>query len=355
MKRQIFQVAVMLLSMIALSQAKAATITEFYYLSQVPSFSNLIINNHYNPADPNNPNVVQSTFQANGTPQLMANNIAVTSHNYQFLPLSPTVWSGAQWTGLEPTDRTSNSQRGLGVIGSLPTYGATAFQIDGYKVGMHLNTFAPDANSPTLPTKYSAASLQYAIGFSPQPQIWLRDDLLCMSGQANIASSYSAGSVNQVIFTMLFFNSMDQQSFFLNVILYDSRAGLPIRDVVHLDTQGTGLAIVISYAQSQTYSNPNVIYTSSVPGYGNLLTPAYTGSFLSGNRDYGFCISKPQFQRILNDINVLNAASMRPLLSADLTRYRLHVALIGPEIETTNGRGRVGMSVNQMYVYRLRP
>ncbi|MBL8511220.1 MAG: hypothetical protein JNM52_06205 [Betaproteobacteria bacterium] len=335
--------------------AMAATITEFYYVPQIPSFSNIRINNPYNPADPNNPNFYQNTFQANGTPQLMANNIVVTSQNYQFLPLSPTVWSGSQWTGLEPADRTNNSQQAVGVVGSSPNYGSTVFQKDGYKVGMHLNTFAQSASAPNLPTKYSAASLQYAIGFSPGPQVWLSDDLLCMSGQANIATSYSAGSVNQVVFTMRFTDPATVNKFFLNVTMYDSRPGFPIRDIVIVDQQDTGRPIVISFTQSQSNPNPNVIYTSSIPGYGNPLTPALVGSFLSGNRDYGYCMSKAQFLRALNDINVLNAARMKPLLSTDPTRYRLDLALIGPEIETTNGRGHVGMSVNQLYVYRLRP
>lgn len=335
--------------------AMAATITEFYYSPQIPSFSNIRINNPYHPADPNNPNFYQNTFQANGTPQLMANNIVVTSKNYRFLPLSPTVWSGVQWTGLDPVDRSSNSQQAVGKVGSSPPFGSTVFQMSGYDVGMHLNTFSQATDTPNLPTKYTAASLQYAVGFSPTKQVWLKDDLLCMSGQANIASSYSAGSVNQVVMAMLFTDSVTGRSFFLSVQMYDSRPNFPIRDSVIIDGQDTGNAILLSFAQSQSNPNPNVIYSSPVPGYGNPLTPVYVGSFLSGSRDYGFCISKAQFQRGINDANTILAARQRPLLSTTLTNYGLYTALIGPEIETSGGRGHVGMTVNRIYVYRLRP
>jgi hypothetical protein len=318
------------LCFVAAQPAFSQTITEFYYTPQNGSLQNLVVNNANNPPP------------ANGILQLVANNIVGAGYAFQYL--SPDVWSGQPWTGLNPTDRSPYSQKALGPTGTTPSHGSTVFQVDGQKVGMHLNTFGV-----TLPTGYTAASLQYFIGFpNGGKTLWDRDDLLCMSGQMNIASSYSAGSVNQVMMTMNF-SEPGGKHFWLNVMMFDSRANYQVADWCHWDQQDTNSAIIISHAQSQA-GNPNVIYTSPVSGYGNPLTPAATGSPISGSRDYGFCISKAQFQRALTDINAKYPAG----LPTNPLSYKLNLALVGPEIETSLGRGHAGMSVSSMWVYRLR-
>lgn len=315
---------------LASQPAFAQTISEFYYTPQNGSLQNLVVNNANNPPP------------MNGSPQLVANNIVGAGHSFQYL--SPDVWSGHPWTGLNTTDRSPYAQRALGPSGTTPSYGSTLFQVDGARVGMHLNTFGV-----TLPTGYSATSLQYFIGFpNGGKTLWDRDDLLCMSGQADIASSYSAGSVNQVMMTMGFSESSGKH-FWLNVMMFDSRSGYQVRDWIHWDQQDTNTAIVISHSQSQA-GHPNVVYTSSVPGYGNPLTPAATGSPISGLRDYGFCISKAQFLRAIADINGRYGTQF----STNPLAYKLTIALVGPEIETSLGRGHAGMTVSSMWVYRLR-
>jgi hypothetical protein len=315
---------------LAAQPAFSQTISEFYYTPQNGSLQNLVVNNANNPPP------------MNGSLQLVANNIVGAGYAFQYL--SPDVWSGYPWTGLNTTDRSPYAQRALGPIGTAPSYGSTIFQVDGQKVGMHLNTFGM-----ALPTGYTAASLQYFIGFpNGGKMLWDRDDLLCMSGQVDIASSYSAGSVNQVMMTMGFSESSGKH-FWLNVMMYDSRPDYQVRDSSHWDQQDTNTAIIISHAQGQA-GNPNVIYTSPVPGYGNPLTPAATGSPISGTRDYGFCISKAQFQRAIADINARFGAGF----TTNPLSYKLTIALVGPEIETSLGRGHAGMTVSSMWVYRLR-
>jgi hypothetical protein len=224
------------------------------------------------------------------------------------------------------------------------TPGSTIFQVDGQKVGMHLNTFGV-----ALPTVYTAESLQYWIGFpNGGKTLWDKEDLLCMSGQVDIASSYSAGSVNQVMMTMGF-SEPSGKHFWLNVMMFDARSGYWVKDWCHWDQQDTHTAIIISHAQSQA-GNPNVIYTSSVPGYGNPLTPAATGSPSYGHRDYGFCISKAQFLRAITDINAKYGAGF----STNPLSYKLALALVGPEIENSHGHGHAGMTVSSMWIYRLR-
>ncbi|AXI02239.1 hypothetical protein [Aquirhabdus parva] len=338
----------------------SGTITEFYYTPQIPNFDKIRVNNPFYLSNSNidNINFVENTTKLDNTLQLIANNIVVKSKNYMFEPLSPDTWSGYQWTGLEPLDRTSMSQQGLGIAGSLPSYGQSLFQKNNSQVGIQLNTFPPDQNTLDLPTKYTAASMQYFIGFTPSKKIWLKSDLLCMSGKLNLASSYSAGSVNQVMMTMRFYDTISTKGFFLNVMLYDSRAYYEVKDIIHIDQQDTGNPIIISHAQNQSSLNHNVLYTSPIIGYANPLTPVSTGALQSGSRDYGFCISAEQFSSALGAINLSFTSKGLPqssLFSTDKSRYVLEFALVGPEIETSGGRGRLGMTINELWIYRLSP
>jgi hypothetical protein len=227
----------LLIGTLASTCSWAGTITEFYYMPQVANLDSVIINNvGYLPRQP-----------VAGLNILI--NSLVNVNNSSVVPMSPNYWSGSTWTGLDPVDRSPRSQSALKLNTSqYPDYGATVVQRDGYSVGMHLNTFG----IPTLPGGSSLTSLQYRVDLNKP--LGSATDLLCMSGTMNIASSYTAGAVNQVMMTMYFEqNNSAANGFHLNVMMFDSRPDWTIEDRVHGDTDpnGAGLPIAISYMKTQ--------------------------------------------------------------------------------------------------------
>lgn len=316
---------------IASFQAAAWTNTEFYYTPQIPNLQTIIVNN-------------PGFLSRNPTPglNLLANSIVNTNSTMQ--PISPNVWSGYPWTGLDPVDRTENSQRALMLQSSQqPGYGSTIFQKDWYSVGMHLNTF----EIPTLPGGQVLTSLQYRVDVD-QP-IWNTNDFLCMSGTMNIPTSYTEGAVNQVMMTMFFNDRTIDKSVVLNVMMFDSRYDWQVKDYMITDTDKAGAnpPIAISHMQSQGQDNSR--YSIPIPGYGNPLAAFERGSTIPGNRDRGFCIGIENFRNIIND-----ARALQPSMgfSANPAAYDLKIALVGPETNISGGRGHIGMSVSSLWIYR---
>ena len=310
-------------------------VTETYYAPQTPPLNNLIINNLGVPVYP-----------VPGL-NLMANNLV--NPDSTMAPLDPDVWSAFPWTALDPTDRTSNSQRALKLnTATHPNYGATAFQKEGLRVGMHLNTHGPASFPGNVPYQ----SLQYRVDFANR-NVWNTSHLLCMSGTMNIATSYSGGSVNQVGMAMNFVDPADNpqqedRAFYLGVGMFDSRSNWAPQDGLQLDTDPNSGndPIVLSFAQTQGQNNS--VYTSPIPGYGNLLEPYRWGAVSPGDKDRGFCISPAQFTRMLTDINQRFGLGY----STNPANYQLRFALVGPEIFTGTGRGHIGMNVSSLWIYR---
>ncbi len=313
--------------------AGAWTNTESYYTPQTPDLSKLIVNNPgYRSAAP--------VLGLN----LLANNYLDAKAGATFAWMSPNYWSGFTWTGLDPVDRSSASQRAAKAADeSAPSYGTTVFQRNGTAVGMHLNTLKPGS----FPGGAQHQSLQYRVDLNRV--VWSKPDLLCASGTMNLASSYTEGSVNQAMFTLYFENKANAaQGFHVNVMMFDSRSTYPVADALLIDTDVNGAHKPIVITHLQTQNQQQSAYSSPVPGYGNLLEPFRKGSVSPGDKDRGFCISPTQFNKMLSDINAKYALGY----STTASNYVLRYALVGPEIYTGSGRGRIGMNVGSFWVYR---
>lgn len=313
--------------------AEAWTNTEFYYTPQTPDLSRLIVNN-------------PGYLSAAPVPglNLLANNFLEVSAGATFAWLSPNTWSGVTWTGLDPVDRSTASQRAAKAASDpMPGYGSTVFQRSGTAVGMHLNTFGPTS----FPGGAPHHSLQYRVDLDRV--VWTKPDLLCVSGTMNLASSYTAGSVNQAMITLYFQNQANAtQGFHVNAMMFDSRASWNAVDTLLIDTDINSARKPIVITHLQTQNQNQSVYSSPVPGYGNPLEPFRKGSVAPGNKDRGFCISPAQFNRMISDINTRYALGY----STTASNYVLKYVLVGPEIYTGSGRGHIGMNVSSFWVYR---
>lgn len=330
---RIFATAVSALLLTATAEAGAWTNTEIYYSPQTPDLTKLIVNN---------PGYL-SAAPAPGL-NLLANSILDVGGGATFAWLSPNTWSGVAWTALDPVDRTANSQRAVKAAAeSVPGYGSTLFQRSGAAVGMHLNTFGPTS----FPGGAQHHSLQYRVDLDRV--VWTRADLLCVSGTMNLASSYTAGSVNQAMITLYFQNQSNAaQGFHVNAMMFDSRPDWNVADMLLIDTDinSAHKPIVITHLQTQNQNQS--VYSSPIPGYGNLLEPFRKGGVSPGNKDRGFCISPTQFNRMLTDINAKYGLGFSTVAS----NYVLKYALVGPEIYSGSGRGHIGMNIGSLWVYR---
>ena len=336
-KRATITAAVALLSLSA--EAGAWTNTEFYYTPQTPDLSRIVVNNvgYLSPA-------MQPGLN------LMANSFLDVNAGATFAWLSPNTWSGVTWTGLDPVDRSSASQRAAkSATESVPGYGGTMFQGNGTAVGMHLNTYGPAA----FPANAQLQSLQYQVQLDRV--VWNTSDLLCASGSMNVASAYTSGGVAQAMITLFFDappkpNVHPRQAFHVNAMMFDSRPTWVASDLLMMDSDPNNLSWPIVITHLQTQGQDTSVYSSPVPGYGNLLEPFRKGSVSPGNKDRGFCISTTQFARMISDIN----AKYHLGYTTNASEYVLRHALVGPETSTVGGRGRIGMNVGSFWVYRRR-
>ena len=277
---------------------------------------------------------------ANELPHILVNNFV--NKNQGEVMKSFSTWDPGQWTSLMGAARNygfaTSSNAGVG-------YGATAVQSKAHKVGMHLNTYGK-----TFPGNYTGTSLQYAVRFNNH-NLWNTrpNDDLCIVLSTDIYSSWSSGSTNQALATFIF-NDHDSHSFFFNFVLYEmNRQKNSSSDFVKGDEQDTNSSIVISYVDgpggTSTYSSamPN---TSTTP-YSH--ARKHTSNVPQGSELYAACISPSQIAEAVKEIK-----SKRPTYYANLnvSDLRLDTALVGPEIETTKGRGHIGMKVNEMWVVR---
>lgn len=325
-------IAAAIVSLCVSAEAGAWTNTEYYYTPQTPDLSRIVVNNigYLYPA-------MQPGLN------LMSNSFLDVNAGATFAALSPSIWSGAAWTGLSAADQRAAKWPWE----TNPSYGATIFQRSGTAVGMHLNTYGP----ASFPGNAPLVSLQYQ---TPLDRVvWHKSDLLCVSGTMNVASSYTTGAVNQAMIT-LFFDAPaksgvhPRQAFHVNAMMFDSRPTWPANDLLIMDNDPNNLSWPIVITHLQTQGQNASVYSSPVPGYGNLLEPFRKGSVSPGNKDRGFCISPTQFARMISDIN--NAYHLNYTTNA--SEYVLRYALTGPEISITGGRGHIGMSVSSFWVYR---
>ncbi len=290
-----------------------------------------------------------AVLPSNGKSFFAAVNIANYSAGSNFVQFSPNIWSAAQWTGLEPVDRSIQSQIGLGYGGNLPSYGNNVFQLDSGKVGMFLNTYGLQRPKPEI----LSSAMQFSRNFVPSKVVWTphdNDSRLCVNGLVDLHSWQ--GSMSQAMVTMGFEELGSNRFFFFNVMMLDTNPfNHMIESVIGDNPADTGAPIAISFFQSQPTASLSR-YTSPIPEYGAILEPYQKLSYKSaGNtpapKNYGFCISSAQFSNVLQDIR-----AARPQYSSNPSDYRLSLTLFGPEIA---GEGTVGMSIYAANVYRITP
>lgn len=326
------------------SSAGAWNIAEFYYTLDsttiepiAPGYNPVLI--HTGPI----------SRPSNGRAYFNAVNIANNSVGSTFMQFSPDIWSGAQWTGLEPNDRSSQAQAGLSYNGAFPSYGNNVFQIDGGRVGMFLNTYnlAP-------PNPYLTSAQQFQRFFTPARRIWNQGDTtssLCVNGQIDL-HSWEGGS-SQAMMTFGIDEVGTDRFFFLNIMMLDTNPNNTMSEGVMNDNPlDTGAPIAHTFFQSQNASNLLSRYSSPISGYGQILeaytkTPSKSASMTPSPKHYGACIDRSQFSRILQDIRV-----SRPQFSGDPSAYGISAAHWGPEIA---GPGIVGMSIHAANIFRITP
>ncbi len=337
--------------------AHAWSIAEFYY--SLNPYSVLPLATGSNPVVNNG----GATHPTNGG-YFLANYLV--PNGWSFKPLSPNYWSGANWTGLEPADRSDKSQQGVASTGNMPSYGNSVVQLEGQNIGMQLNTWGLKRPDPQITT----ASLQFATQFPPGRKPWTNpDSQLCMNAIVDLHSWYGNGV--QALMTVQFRNSNNANDFFfINVHMLDTDPGNSLKDEIQFDNPAdTGGPIAHTFTQTNNAQNPLIKYSSPIPGYGAMLgqyskTPSKSAGGASNPTHYGFCTSNAQFTTLLKDINVFikkyNANEMtktNPRLHAlfsseNPSDYQLVSALISPEIA---GEGNAGLSVSAMNVYRMLP
>jgi len=326
------------------SNASAWNIAEFYYTMDPSTIEP--ISTGYNPILMHTGPV---SFPSNGKAFFNAANIANTAVGSTFTQFSPNVWSGYAWTGLDPADRSTQSQSGLGYNGNIPSYGNNVFQLDAGRVGMFLNTYNLTPPNPAL-----TSSQQFVRFFTPKRTIWTQNDTtsqLCVNGYIDLHSW--EGSKSQALMTFAFDELGTNRFFFLNIMMLDTTPSNTMTESVLIDkTTDTGAPIAITFFQSQ--NSPNLLsrYSSPISGYGALLegytkVPSKAASYSSSPKHWGACIDRTQFANMLQDVR-----QKRPLFSADPSAYGLSSALWGPEIE---GPGIVGMSIYATNVFRTTP
>jgi hypothetical protein len=316
-------------------------VEEIYYSLNKETVYPLTLSN--NPIVNNGDGVV---FPASGKGFFMANNLVRAGSG--FVAVTPNYWSGITWTGINPSDRSGNSQKGVANFGTLPSYGQSLVQVNSSEVGMHLNTWGLQTPNP-----YPTSSLQFKSLFSPGKQPWLNSgSQLCVNSSIDLHSWYGAASSNiQFMFTLQF-RKIDDESryFYINALMLDTdgkKVGLkPIPDTS--EKNGTGAPILITYVQTNTLpQDPDIKYSSTIPGFGQVLTgfssdKSKPTSSASNAKPYGFCISNAQFSTMLSDISFPGVPSS----------YKLEMALVSPEIK---GYANAGLSIKAFNVYKINP
>lgn len=327
-------------SLITLSGNALSQNIEFYYTLSSGSIKSL--------NDTNSPtiNIGPTTVQPNTEKGwFFANNIANSSQTFQSIS---ATYNGGAFTGLTTQDQPGLvSQKVL-----TPNNGSVnLFQSYNGAVGMMLSTWGITRPNAGI----HSSSLQFVKSFENsinKPSPWENNSssLLCTNAIIDMHSWY--GSQVQAMFTMQFRQkNAPQKWFFLNAMILDTNNANPLGDSIITDNPNdTGMPIALTFLQSNGGTNAAIKYSSPIPNYGAQLG-AYTKQFnrqpSSNDQHYGFCISKQQFQTLLNDIN-----STHPNLNASTMpeNWNLGVTLISPEIA---GEGDLGMSIKAMNVYRL--
>jgi hypothetical protein len=324
---------------LAYKYSYAWTVGEIYY--------SLNQNTIYPLTSSNNPTINNgvASFPATNRGFFTANNLVRTGSN--FTPISPNYWSGLIWTGIDPSDRSINSQKGVAPLGSMPSYGQSLVQVNESTVGMHLNTWGLQTPNP-----YPTSSLQYVSMFNPGKLPWTNSSSqLCVNGLIDLHSWYvPTGSVVQVMFTLLFRKADDPaRFFFVNALILDTQGQLNDQIIHDLTgANGTGAPIVLTYVQTNNLpQNPSIQYSSTIPGFGLVLSSfrsekSNPTSTTSNPKPYGFCISNTQFSNMLSGMNFPGVPS----------NYKLEVALVSPEI---HGYANAGLSIHALNVYRIVP
>ncbi len=181
------------------------SIVEWYYTQSANTIRNISLGNPVTIHSGND----QPTPSDKGYVAII--NVVNYTNGYSLKSFSPDIWSGKQWTGLEPLDR-NNSQIGLSLNNQTPSYGNNLVQIDSGKVGLFLNTWNLTPPKPQL-----TSSLQFNRYFSPSRTIWSTsadDSMLCGNGIIDLHSW--EGPMSQAMTTLSFPQKNSNNFFWLN-------------------------------------------------------------------------------------------------------------------------------------------
>lgn len=330
----------------------AWTASEFYFTLSPTSINPFQEN--LNPALISDP---YTNFIMNDKAYFTAVNIARTSIGERFVSFSPNYWSAVNFTGLDPVDRSASSQSGHAQFGTLPDYGQTAFQLDGQKVGLFLNT--EGLQRPNLGIYSSALQLSKTF-WTNAPSPWNgvnQDDRFCINLNVDL-HSWAGPMVQAGIAVQFHQKNVPGQYIHFVYSMLDTNPANTKREFVMIDNANdSGMPIVHTYFQSQSSVDPDIKMSSPPPDYGVLLE-AYTKestrypSTISNPKPYAVCTSYSQFQYVLSKVR-----EQRPAFSANPEDFSFNGIVMGVEIDTqnTSQMNFIGVSVHDMNVYRISP
>ncbi|MCB0132359.1 MAG: hypothetical protein KDD78_15970 [Caldilineaceae bacterium] len=222
-------------------------------------------------------------------------------------------WQVGDFTGFFPTAEARKTQRGI----PEGTYGSSAVQMEGFTTGIHLRAHPDDTSEPS-----QFAQLYY--GFEDEPRPWGEgvNPRFCVDQELAVPQSFWTGqSFNYVYLSMALIDGVTGQRLWILPSYYDSRPEIIARGDNLVLWSETNEPILYTYLQAGNYLTPLPVSSQS------------TSSPWSEWRYFGFCITEPQFNQLITDIN----AQFQLSLSDSLQTYYIESFGMGPEMYNPAG------------------
>ncbi|MEZ4555579.1 MAG: hypothetical protein R2851_25750 [Caldilineaceae bacterium] len=240
-------------------------------------------------------------------------------------------WEVGDYTGFYPSGDYAITQRELRGGGG----GTSAVQLEGFTAGFFIRSQPPNPEFP-----YQLAQFYY--GFDPAVHPWAYGDdaHLCVDHEAAVPySDFAGGSINYSYVSLQLRDESTDTLLWFTMTQYDQRPEVLAKgDVVHW-WEEAGDAIVIGLYGGEKYS-------SLLPG-----SARSTSDTWNDWRYFGFCVSRPQLLRAVEDANDLFDLG----LSDDPDDYVMQAIGIGPEmqIEDKDKTGEMAMRLRDVRVYTI--
>jgi hypothetical protein len=241
-----------------------------------------------------------------------------------------TDWNLGDYTGVASPDPLGNYQRG--VNNSVP--GSNAVQMTGTQAGVVINSTTVSVTWPWMNSqiKYKWNSLVDNI------HPWEYDDsALNVSFKMKLPWASTGGASIAYAGCGLVVADSNNKVISLGQIVFDTRGGIYIsRDrYVGLESAGRGMAGGVATASSR---------------FLDLLPGSHTASSSTWDewQYYGFSIGRTEF---LNAINDLNNRFQDEDFSTDVTDYRLLLAAVSGEVNTTNS-GYMAWGIDEWTIWQ---